>query len=79
MGISDVNRFSLYTQFERPAVFDERLVENGWEKKSRLFKRLKKKIRNTVFTQPPSVVNIRDRSFFFFVIEVTHQIYENST
>ena len=32
-----------YTQFERPAVFDERLVENGWEKKSRLLTSLKKK------------------------------------
>ena len=48
-------------------------------KEESIIETFKKKIRNTVFTQPPSVVNIRDRSFFFFVIEVTHQIYENST
>ena len=39
-----------YTQFERPAVFDERLVENGWEKKSRLLKRLKKNKEHRFYT-----------------------------
>ena len=34
-------------------------------KEESIIETFKKKIRNTVFTQPPSVVNIRDRSFFF--------------
>ena len=49
-------------------------------KEESIIDKFKKKIRNTVLTQPPSVVDMHDStSFVFFVTEVTHQIYENLT